>query len=454
VARSPLVLAALATVAVPELDAVDVRRSSHPGVGMDAAVVIDADGARWVVRAPQDAVAGATLESELALLDGLAEHSAAGDLPFEVSRVAGAVDLPEGGRAVVHRQLPGRPIRLEELGPGPGMAAALGRAIAAIHELPVSLVEDAGLPVYDPDSYRRRRLAELDEAARTGYVPAFLLRRWERALEDVALWHFQPTVVHGDLTPEHVLCASDQPIAVLGWSDAKVADPADDLAWLLVAAPQPAVDPIVEAYHLRRTELRDPHLATRALLAGELAVAQWLLHGVRTEDQAVVEDARAMLVELEDHLTRYEAAAKAAVDAEHAARLAALESEGIATDLPAVPRAPYGFAPEASDAAGEAAWGGRHEDPAGAYDALAASLGGFGAGGEAWHSAPHDALSTPSPRPAYDDGPQVGFGEPGADTTAAEPDYQSGPWYVETPREEPGESDGWGEWGGSEQPRP
>lgn len=139
-ARSPLVLAALATVAVPELDAVDVRRSSHPGVGMDAAVVIDHEATRWVVRAPQDATAGAGLEAELALLAGLREYVDAGRLPFDVPRLAGSVELPEGGRAVVHPELPGRPIRLEELGPGPGLAAALGRAIAAIHELPVSLV--------------------------------------------------------------------------------------------------------------------------------------------------------------------------------------------------------------------------------------------------------------------------------------------------------------------------
>lgn len=413
-ARSPLVLAALSTVAVPDLDAVDVRRSSHPGMGMDAAVVIDAEGVRWVVRAPQDAVAGAALESELALLEGLAGHADAGELPFDVPRVAGAVELPEGGRAVVHRQLPGRPIRLEELGPGPGMAAALGRAIAAIHELPASLVEDAGLPVYDPDAYRRRRLAELDEAARTGHVPAFLLRRWERALEDVSLWHFQPTVVHGDLTPEHVLCSGDEPIAVLGWSDAKVADPADDLAWLLVAAPQPAVDPIIEAYHLRRTELRDPHLATRALLAGELAVAQWLLHGVRTEDHAVVEDARAMLVELEDHLVRYEAAAKAAVDAEHAARLAALEAEGVDVDLHRV--SAFGPAREVDDEGG--AWG--PDEPAGAYDALAASIGGFG----------EEEPGAGAARPGSTAGA-------GASFAADAPAHQSGPWSVPTPRDDP-----------------
>lgn len=296
--RSPLALAALATAAVPGLDAVEVRRPRNPSPGVDAAVVVDAEGRRWVVRAPQNAVAGAGLEAEVALAARLVEHVDAGRLPFDVPRPSGFVELPEGGRAVVHPQLPGRALHLEDLGPGPGLAAEVGRAIAAIHELPPSVVEDAGLPSYEADEYRRRRLAELDEAARTGRVPAGLLRRWERALEDVAVWRFRPVVVHGDLSADHILCSAERPVAVLGWSEAKVADPADDLAWLLVAAPHEAVDAILEAYTLRRTEMRDPHLETRALLAGELALARWLLHGVRSEDPAIVEDATAMLAEL------------------------------------------------------------------------------------------------------------------------------------------------------------
>ena len=301
VPRTALHLAALATVAVPGLDAVDVRRSAEQSAAVDAAVVIDAEGNHWVVRAPVSAGAGAALEAEVALLRGLAAHVDSGALPFQVPRPAGQVGLPEGGRAIVHRRLAGRPLALERLGPGPGLAAALGRALAALHELPVKVVEDAGLPVYDPEAYRRRRLAEVDEAARTGHVPATLLRRWERALEDVAMWRFHPTVVHGDLSADHVLCSGDEPTAVLGWSEAKVADPADDLAWLLVAAPQEAVDPILEAYTLRRTETADRHLAQRALLAGELALARWLLHGVRTEDPEVVADAVTMLEELDEH---------------------------------------------------------------------------------------------------------------------------------------------------------
>ncbi|MDQ0426394.1 MULTISPECIES: phosphotransferase [Cellulomonas] len=307
--RSPLALAALATVALPGLDAYDVRRPLQPGTDFDVAVVIDAQRQRWVVRAPQHAVAGAALEAEVALLDALGPFADDGRLPFAVPRPAGFAHLPEGGRACVHREVPGRPLRLESLRPGPGLAAAVGRALASVHELPTSVVENAGLPVYDAAGYRERRQAEVDEAARTGLVPASLLRRWEQMLEDVAMWRFRPTVVHGDLSSDHVLVQDGAVAGVLDWGSAMVADPADDLSWLLVAAPQDAVDAILEAYLLRRTELTDPHLADRALLAGELALARWLLHGVRTHQQDVVDDAVQMLHDLDEHTRAEETAA-------------------------------------------------------------------------------------------------------------------------------------------------
>lgn len=274
----------------------------HPGADFDVAVVIDSSRRRWVVRAPVRPAAGAALEAEVALLGRIAEQVDDGHLPFEVPRPVGFAHLPEGGRAVVHAEVPGGPLRLDSLIPGPGLAASLGRAIAALHQLPVELVESVGLPTYDAATYRERRLAEVDEAARTGKVPPTLLRRWESRLEDVALWRFQPTVVHGDLTAEHVLTDGRAITGLLGWGDAKVADPADDLAWLLVAAPQDAVESILEAYHLARTELTDAHLTERALLAGELALARWLLYGVRSGDQEVIADAVQMLSELDEHL--------------------------------------------------------------------------------------------------------------------------------------------------------
>lgn len=301
--RTPLTLAALATAALPHIDIVATRAPAHEGGDFVVTGLLDSGGRQWVVRCPQHAAAGAALEAEVELLERLAPAVDGGAIPFDVPRPAGFANLPEGGRAVVYPALRGEPIDVAALAPGPHLAAALGRAIAAIHELPPALVEAAGLPVYEAEAYRLRRLAEVDEAARTGFVPRILLERWEHALEDVALWRFQATPVHGDLASEHVLVADGRIQGIVDWSEARVGDPADDLAWLVASVSEPALESVLEAYSLARTERSDHHLAARAALAAELAVARWLLHGVRTGDDEVVADARQMLADLAHHLT-------------------------------------------------------------------------------------------------------------------------------------------------------
>lgn len=298
--RSPLTLAALATAAIPGLDVVATRAPQHDGTDFAVTGVLDSGGRHWVVRSPLHPAAGAALEGEVAFLDRLAEAVDDGVLPFDVPRPAGFAALPEGGRAMVYRELQGRPLDVTTLRPGPGLAASIGRALAAVHELPAATVDAAGLPVYDAESYRTRRLSELDAAAASGYVPAVLMRRWERALEDVSLWRFRATPVHGDLAAEHVLVANDEVRGIVDWSEAHVGDPAEDLAWLVAAAPERALDAVLESYSLARTERGDDHLLERATLVSELALARWLLHGVRTGDREVVDDAAQMLAELAD----------------------------------------------------------------------------------------------------------------------------------------------------------
>ena len=300
--RSPLTLAALSTVAVDGLDVHDVWGTSSPGGAFDEAVVIDAQRARWVVRSPTSASAGASLEGEIALLASFAPHVEAGRLPFDVPRPVGFSPLPEGGRAVVYPELNGRGLDPALVRPGPGLAANIGRALAALHELPTELIEHAGLASYTATEYRDRHLAELDEAAKTGRIPSSLLRRWEAALEDVAMWRFHPTIVHGDLSTESLLVAGAQVSAILNWGQARVADPADDLSWLLVSATPQASESILESYQMHRTELSDQHLVARAELISELALARWLLHGVRNGLEDVVADAVEMLLDLDESL--------------------------------------------------------------------------------------------------------------------------------------------------------
>jgi aminoglycoside phosphotransferase (APT) family kinase protein len=301
VPRSPLALAALASVAVPGLDVYDVLRSPHSDADFDVVIIKDATGKRWVVRAPTRAAAGAALEAEMGLLQALARAHDAGLIEFDVSRPKGAATMAgeEGGRAVVYTEVRGAPLDLAAIEPGPGLAASVGRAIAQIHELPPSLVEDQGLPTYDADEYRLRRLSELDAGVQTGLVPPRLADRWERQMENVAWWRFEPTVTHGDLGEQQILVREGSVAGVVDWMDARVADPADDLAWLAAAAPDDVYESIMEAYLMTRRETRDPHLTDRARLASELALLRWLMYGVRTDNENVVADGRGMLADLE-----------------------------------------------------------------------------------------------------------------------------------------------------------
>ena len=301
VPRSPLALAALASVAVPGLDVYDVLRSPHSDTDFDVVVVKDATGKRWIVRAPNRAAAGAALEAEVGLLRELDRAHQAHLIDFEVPRPVGAATMTgdEGGRAVVYTEVGGSPLVLALMEPGPGLAASLGRTLAQIHELPIALIEDQGLPSYDAQEYRERRLAELDAGVETGLVPPRLADRWERNLENVAWWRFEPTVVHGDLGEHQILVREGIVAGVVDWMDARVADPADDLAWLAASAPDDVFESVLESYTMHRRELRDPHLADRARLASELALLRWLMYGVRTDNHHVIDDGRAMLGDLE-----------------------------------------------------------------------------------------------------------------------------------------------------------
>jgi aminoglycoside phosphotransferase (APT) family kinase protein len=296
-ARSNLTLAALASVAVPGLDPVAVGAPQVDGMDFDVAVVDDSRGRRWVVRVPRRTTASAMVDLETRLLPRLAAA-----VPFAVPQPAGHCALPDGGRGLVYPYLPGAPLHPGELRPGTGLAPELGRALARLHDVPPEIFDEAGAPTYTAEEYRQRRLSDVDRAAATGHVPATLLARWESALEQVSHWRFAATPVHGDLAAEHVLVDDGRVSGIIDWGEARVADPADDLAWVAVGADSDALDAVLESYAMARSEQPDRHLLDRAQLAGELAFARWLLGGVAADDTAVVDQASAALAELAERV--------------------------------------------------------------------------------------------------------------------------------------------------------
>ena len=237
------------------------------------------------------------LETELQALRAFSPGIRA-ELPFHVPHIAGSVRRGDLS-TFVYSHLEGSTWDLESLcAGGRRMASELGRALAAIHELPPTLVHRADLPSYEANEFRQRKLNELDQAATSGHIPSTLLRRWEHALEDVTLWKFSPTVVHGDLHEDNLLISGGRVSAVTGWTDLRIGDPADDFAWLAAAEDPDFADAVYAAYAATRTTPVDPHLARRASLAAEFALAQWMVRGLAVNDTGMIAEAEDMMATL------------------------------------------------------------------------------------------------------------------------------------------------------------
>lgn len=270
----------------------------------DSALLLDSEGKQWRVRSPRHAEASARLETEFMVLRAFAPGIRA-ELPFLMPTVAGTVR--QGALSTfVYSHLAGTTRSVEELTAGPeGLAREVGAALAAIHDLPQSLVSNADLPSYTPNEFRQRRLNELDQAATTGKIPPVLLRRWEHALEDVSLWRFNPCVVHGDLHEDNLLVDGDRVTAVTGWTDLRIGDPADDIAWLVASNEQGFVDAVLRHYASSRRDAPDAHLLRRAALSAEFALAQYLVKGLAADDRVMIREAEDMLASLAEDIAEH-----------------------------------------------------------------------------------------------------------------------------------------------------
>lgn len=293
-ARSHFTLAALATAAVPGVDIVSTRPITTQQSGrFDSAVLGLRDGRTLIIRIPTSQDAELEQSGDLVALNALTAGFRA-RLPFTVPSVVGQAPVGDT-RAVVYDFIAGSPFALTGLDARSGLTEAVGRSVAAIHSLPTSVVTDSGLPFTSAADAARATRTIKERAAATGVVPVDLLTRWSIALEDSALWQFQPTVIHGALAPESFLVAGDVVTGITSWAGLRVGDPAADLYWLSSAPDEQTATRIFGSYNLGRNAPVDRQLRKRARLYAELEIAKWLLHGLGVRDQSIVADATTML---------------------------------------------------------------------------------------------------------------------------------------------------------------
>ncbi|WP_232667148.1 phosphotransferase family protein [Pseudonocardia sp. TRM90224] len=236
---------------------------------------------RWIERRPRRPEIAANLVMETRVLPWLAPG-----LPLAVPVPVVAQEEP---LVVRHPLVVGQHITRLDAANG----TALGTFLRALHAADVEQAVVLGLR---PGPAARAETAATTARFRERVVP--LLPAYRRAagltlLEQVGR---QPadTVVHGDLGPEHVLCADGVLSGVIDFTDAHVGDAALDLAWPLHGTPAAFADAVATAYG------GPPDLRGRALLWHRLGPWYEVEHGLETGDD---EDVRSGLAGVLDRLS-------------------------------------------------------------------------------------------------------------------------------------------------------
>jgi aminoglycoside phosphotransferase (APT) family kinase protein len=226
----------------------DFRIASFERIGQgwdSAAFEVNGD---WIFRFPPRPETEAALRKEAALLPELAPA-----LPVPVPEPE--IVVQNGAFFVGHRKLDGRPLHAGRT----AVAQRLGAFLSALHAFPVL------------DRAER-------ESARAMFEEFFALA------SNLA---FETVLIHADLGPEHILCRDDDVSGVIDWSDARVADPALDLAWLLHGLGEPFAETVLEHYAGSRTG--DDRLRDRALFYHRLGPWHEVLYGLERGGDAYVE---------------------------------------------------------------------------------------------------------------------------------------------------------------------
>ena len=233
--------------------------------GFDS-LVLELDG-DWIVRVPRRPQVHEALATEIRLLPELGPT-----LPAPIPRFEYVAD---DGRAVAYRKLVGHPVDVSRA----ALGAELGRFLAALHAFPVGRARELGAPSHDRvwRTHYETFITELLERAGAllgedrhcadAMVSAYL--------DDDANFALTPRLTHADLGPEHVLSAGDRLTGVIDWGDARIGDPALDLAWALHGTPASFGEAVLAAY---RSD--DPGLAERALFFHRLGPWYELHYGL------------------------------------------------------------------------------------------------------------------------------------------------------------------------------
>ena len=172
---------------------------------------------------------------------------------------------------------------------------SFAQMLARMQSITRDEAERAGVPVKDI-AETKEHFARAMEATREVLSPSDALwARWQRWLENDALWPEHLAMTHGDLHPGHMLVDTDPKlVGILDWTEAKFTDPSMDFAMFFGCFGKAALEKMIARFETAggKTWPRLAEHAEERWVASPALGAEWAL---RTGNDAVLEFVKGMM---------------------------------------------------------------------------------------------------------------------------------------------------------------
>ncbi len=303
-------LAALASAALKDADIVGTclpQSQSDDFLSTNILVKsVERKNKEYTVIAPRSKNAALTLARHVSILSSLSIARENKEFTISTLIPIASYPIPNVGKAYIFEPVVGRPLDDADLFTSTSYASAVAKAISSLHSLKDTIAINNSLPAYTVTDIQRRLLSDLDEGMQTRKLPKALFSRWEKMIEDVSLWRLTPCVIHANLSADSFYVKSYMVSGIVDFTNMHIGDPAEDFAWLFGVASSDTLNRVFKVYNQLNPQPDFKSFVERAKLHSELMILKWLLHGVHTNNNEIVEDAAQMLSELSDSITAEE----------------------------------------------------------------------------------------------------------------------------------------------------
>lgn len=273
----------------------DTSALDTSGLDFLAVHAVASDGTRWIVRSPRRADVVAAAQTEARIL-GLVAPALPVAVPDWRVHAADVIAYPRlaGQPAITVVDFTPTWHVIDPAAPAPAFLASLAEALAALARIPIDAARTAGVPVRTNAEDRAELAAAVASTREALAPPAALVARWERWLADDARWPAHVALSHGDLHPGHLLLADDATlVGILDWTEAKVTDPAVDLAMIHMCFGRAALETVAE--HLERRGVAAASLIEHAIERAAIFPVLGAAWALKTNNEVVLAQVRAQL---------------------------------------------------------------------------------------------------------------------------------------------------------------